>query len=242
MAGKDGKNPWLRISAREYEGHMGPHGVDQLTPLDRIFGEVYAEELPARLLVLGCGTGNGFRHIEPEVTFRAVGVDINPAYVEIARSRFPKLSDVLEIACFYAEKCIFEAESFDLVHSALLLEYVDPELLLRNIASWLAPGGAASFVIQEPDGEEPPVSLTSFDSLTSLSGVMRLLSPEVLIRLASRVGLKEKKSWNVPLKRGKRFFIAVFEKEGDGSDSANRTGPANPSGSANPSDSEGDES
>ena len=40
------QNPWLRIPARDYEGHMGPEGVDQQAALDQILGQVYAEVRP----------------------------------------------------------------------------------------------------------------------------------------------------------------------------------------------------
>jgi SAM-dependent methyltransferase len=207
------RNPWLSIPARDYEGHMGPKGVDQLGALDRILSEIYAEVRPASMVVLGCGTGNGFKHIDPAVTTRVVGVDINSAYLEIARQRYPQLKDVFEACCFYAEKCAFDPESFDLVHSALVLEYLDPEPMIEKIASWLAPGGTASFVIQEPGSENGPVSPSAFTSLMSLAGAMRLLSPEVLGRLAKRHGLRETKVWKVPLKRGKTFHAARYVKD-----------------------------
>ena len=206
-------NPWLHIPAEDYEGHMGSGGVDQLDALDRIMGAIYADVRPRRLVILGCGTGNGFRHIDPEVTVRAVGVDINPAYIEIARRRHPGLKGILELSCSYAEKCAFDPGSFDMVHAALLLEYLEPEPMISKIASWLVPGGTASFVIQEPGGGNGPVSETPFKSPMALAGVMRLLSPEVLGRLAGRNGLVEKQSWKVPLKRGKRFHVVRFTKE-----------------------------
>jgi len=208
-----GGNPWLNIPAQDYEGHMGPEGVDQLGVLDRILGGIYADVRPASMVVLGCGTGNGFGNIDPKVTTRVVGLDINSAYLEIARRRYPQLKDVFEPCCFYAEKCAFDPESFDMVHSALLLEYLDPEPMIEKIASWLVKGGTASFVIQDPGGENGPVSPSSFTSLMSLAGAMRLLSPEVLGRLAKRHGLRETKTWKIPLKRGKTFHAAQFVKD-----------------------------
>lgn len=207
------KNPWLHISARDYEGHMGPEGVDQLGVLDRITGTIYREIKPRRVAILGCGTGNGFGNIDPAVTERLVGVDINPAYLELARSRYQNLDGIIELCCFYAEKCAFEEESFDMVHAALLLEYLDTEPMIAKIASWLAPGGVAAIVIQEPDAGEGPVGASPFDSLKSLTTVMNLLSPEVLGRLAARNGLTLKKEWRESLKGGKRFYVGQFVKE-----------------------------
>lgn len=207
------RNPWLCIPARDYEGHMGPDGVDQLAVLDRVLEGIYKKLKPARMLILGCGTGNGFRHVDPDVTARLVGVDINSAYIELARERYSALRHILELCCYYAEKCTFDLASFDLVHTALLLEYIDPEPLVQKIASWLAPGGTASFVLQEPSTREERVSQTGFESLKSLESIMRLLSPEVLRRIAARHNLREADEQTIPLKRDKMFCVAQYVKE-----------------------------
>jgi hypothetical protein len=47
----------------------------------------------------------------------------------------------------------------------------------------------------------------------SLAGAMRLLSPEVLGRLAKRNGLKETNTRQIPLKHGKTFFAARYVKD-----------------------------
>jgi SAM-dependent methyltransferase len=89
-------NPWLTIPAADYEGHMGPAGVGQLAPLQDIFARVYRELRPARVAVLGCGTGNGLDAIDPAVTERLVGVDLNPEYIALARRRHARLAKLAE--------------------------------------------------------------------------------------------------------------------------------------------------
>ncbi len=207
------ENPWLKIPVGDYEGHMGPEGVDQLAMLDTIFGEVYSAIRPERLLVLGCGTGNGFGRIDPAVSTHVVGVDLNDKYLEIARQRYPGLGASLKLIESHAEKCRFEPGAFDMIHSALLLEYLDPATMIEKIANWLVPGGAMSVVVQEPDDEASPVTRTRFQSLQLLSEAMRLLSPEVLVRLARKNGLIEKKSWKAALKHGKKFHVGIFTRE-----------------------------
>jgi len=134
-------NPWTVVPAADYERHMGPQGVDQRAPLSAIFEEVYAAAQPDRLLVLGCGTGDGLEHVNPAVTKRIVGVDVNLQYLGVARQRFIGLGARLELFCSEAERFRAAPASFDLVHAALLLEYLHPEPLVRRIAEWLAPHG-----------------------------------------------------------------------------------------------------
>src|SRR5512138_1690764 len=134
-------NPWTVVPAADYERHMGPDGVDQLAPLSASFQEVYAAAQTDRLLVLGCGTGNGLEHVNPAVTKRVVGVDVNLQYLGVARQRFFHLGPRLELFCSEAEKFRTAPASFDLVHAGLIFEYVHPEVLVRKITEWLAPDG-----------------------------------------------------------------------------------------------------
>ncbi|NTW36622.1 MAG: hypothetical protein HGB17_10920 [Syntrophobacteraceae bacterium] len=60
------KNPWLDIPAEDYAGHMGSEAVGQLPVLKGLFADALAAFSPQRLLVLGCGTGNGFDFIAPD--------------------------------------------------------------------------------------------------------------------------------------------------------------------------------
>src|SRR5512138_331727 len=167
-------NPWTVVSAADYEAHMGPGGVDQLGPLSQIFQEVYAATQPDRVLLLGCGTGNGLEHVNPKVTARIVGVDVNLPYLGVARQRYLHLGPKLELYCGEAERFRSPPGSFDLVHVALLLEYVRPEVLVRRIAEWLADRGTCSVVVQLPGGEgsEPPTR-----ALRIIQKAMRLVPP-----------------------------------------------------------------
>jgi SAM-dependent methyltransferase len=212
----ESRNPWLWIPASDYEGHMGPEGVDQLSLLSRIFGETVRRFRPRCLLVLGCATGNGLEHVDPSLTTRLVAVDINRGYLAIARQRFPNLAPVAEWVCAPAEHCAFEAGSVDLVHAALFFEYLDPGRLLRPVASWLAPGGILSAVLQLPDERQGVVSETRFSALRALEEVMRLVPPDALEHLARQAGLEAVESREVASSRGKRFFVGLYRKGGAG--------------------------
>ncbi len=202
-------NPWCVVPASDYEAHMGPRGVDQLAPLSQIFQEVYVATQPDRVLVLGCATGNGLEHVDPSVTKRVVGVDVNLQYLGIARQRFFHLGPRLELYNADVEKFRSPPGSFDLVHAALVLEYVYPEVLVRKIAEWLADGGTCSVVVQLPggDGPEPPSR-----AMRAIQRAMRLVNPEELTAAFEQYKLPRRRSKVVGLKGGKSFWVGLFGK------------------------------
>jgi len=206
-----GDNPWLAIPAADYEGHMGAAGVDQLRPLRDIFADVYAHTRPARLAVLGCGPGNGLDVVDPAVTRRVVGVDLNADYLALARRRHAPLTGTAEWIRADVAACALDPAGFDLIHASLLFEYTDPATLLPRIAGWLAPGGVLSVVVQLPGGDAA-ISATGFASLQTLTGLMALVPPDRLRALAAGAGLGETSSRDVPLARGKAFWAATFTR------------------------------
>jgi len=200
-------NPWSVVPAADYERHMGPEGVDQLAPLSAAFQEVYLAAQPDRALVLGCATGNGLEHVNPAVTQRIVGVDVNLQYLGVARQRYFHLGPRLELYCQEAEKFRAVPGSFDLVHAALLFEYLHPEVLVRKIAEWLGDGGTCSVVLQLPGGEGPPPPTKTMQLIAK---AMKLVPPEELTRLFEHYGLPRRREKTVPLKFGKSFWVGVF--------------------------------
>ncbi len=201
-------NPWTVVPAADYERHMGVEGVDQLAPLAAIFQEVYLAAQPDRVLVLGCATGNGLEHVDPAVTQRIVGVDVNLQYLGVARQRFFHLGPRLELFCSEAEKFRgAQPGSFDLVHAALILEYLHPEVLVRKIAEWLTPDGTCSVVLQLPGGEAPAAPTKTMQLIAK---AMKLVPPDELTRLFEHYGLHRKRAKTVPLRHGKSFWVGLF--------------------------------
>jgi SAM-dependent methyltransferase len=205
-------NPWTIVPAADYERHMGPEGVDQLAPLSALFQEVYVAAQPDRVLLLGCATGNGLEHVNPAVTQNVVGVDVNLQYLGIARQRFMHLGPKLELFCAEAEKFRTQPGSFDLVHAALVFEYLHPEVLVRRIAEWLAPTGTCSVVLQLPGGEGAPVPPSK--TMQLIQKAQKLVGPDELVRLFEHYGVPKKRSKTVPLKHGKSFWAGTFGRAG----------------------------
>jgi SAM-dependent methyltransferase len=156
---KGGRNPWLRIPVSDYEGHMGHPAVQQLPYLSAVFQEVLLEFQPKDIAVLGCSTGNGFEHI-PTSTRKIIGVDINPQYLDVVRQRYGDRLPGLDLICADIFNCTIAAHSIDLIHGALIFEYVDPAPAMERVATWLRPGGVFSAVLQLPSADGSPVTET----------------------------------------------------------------------------------
>jgi len=207
---EDPVNPWLTIPAADYEGHMGSPEVGQLAFLSEVFRDALNAYQPRRLLVVGCATGNGFEHIDRDSCEGVVAVDINPEYLSVLKTRFPDAA--IQTRCEDVAKCEFDTASFDLIHCALIFEYVDPSSVVGKLARWLRPGGVLVVVLQLPHDNAAAVSATPYSSLRRLEPIMRLVDPAKLERLAREVRLSELQRETRTLVSGKRFYVAVFSR------------------------------
>jgi SAM-dependent methyltransferase len=204
------ENPWLRIPAQEYEGHMA--GIGQSAALRDIFLGVYTDTNPRRLLVLGCTTGKDLELVDPNVTEKSVGVDLNRGYLEIACQRLERLGRTVELVHSDVLDAQLPASEFDLIHAALLVEYVDPFSLFRRIAEWLAMDGICSTVTQNPVEGVASVSKTAYESILVLDGRMSLCSPNQVNSFAVQAGLQRMSNCDVELPLGKSFSVSTFRK------------------------------
>ncbi len=204
-------NPWLRIPADDYEAHM--EAVGQSAVLRALFTAAYAERRPARLAILGCTTGGDLSHVDPSVTELVVGVDLNGDYLSRARRSGDALGDRLRLLEGDVLRVDLPAGSFDLLHAALLFEYVEPLALFRRMHHWLATDGLCSVVTQEPTPELPAVSRTSYASLAGLAGVMTLRSTEEIAASARQADLRLRQALAVKLPNGKTFVHSMFDRE-----------------------------
>ncbi len=107
---------------------------------------------PARVLDLGCGTGEGARELKRRYRRAAVvALDIAPGMLREARRRSRPFRRI-ERVCADAYRLPLADDSIDLVFSNLLLQWCDaPDEVLAEVRRVLRPGGFFSFSTLGPD-------------------------------------------------------------------------------------------
>jgi len=203
-------NPWLTIPLADYEAHMALPQVGQAQLLADLFAAELRARSPASVAVLGCAGGNGFEHAP--AALRVVGVDVNGDYIAAARARFAHRLPRLELHVADLERTQLELEPVDLVFAALVLEYVEAEVVLDRISRWLAPRGTLTTVLQLPSADAPEITPSPFTSLARLAPRLRLLAPERLAQIAARSGLRTLDARTVAATGGKRFTVQSFAR------------------------------
>lgn len=205
-------NPWLQIPSNEYEVHMSAPGVQQLQVLNEIFRKVLDQFNPRSLCILGCTNGNGFEHLIGRELDTIIGVDINYRYLAECRAWFAEELPSLNLLCVDIDQLDLHHSGLELIHAALIFEYVDEKKLLAKISGWLNYGGILSVVLQMPSDSSEPISETEFESIKKLSSIIKLVDVKEFAYLAEKNGLKEIYSSYIPLQKGKKFFVGYFKK------------------------------
>ncbi|HUD70907.1 MAG TPA: class I SAM-dependent methyltransferase [Dongiaceae bacterium] len=207
-------NPWLGIPAADYEAHMADPAVRQEPCLDAAFATAIAAHRPATVAVLGCATGNGLRHLAGRPRRGpAVGIDLNPEYLAIARARHAARLPELLLVRADAERVELASGRFDLVQAALLFEYVDPDPVLERVARWLRPGGVLSVVLQLASARHRAVTPTAWPSLGRLEPILRPVPPGEFAERARRHGLACAAPVVTRLASGKEFAAIDARRE-----------------------------
>jgi SAM-dependent methyltransferase len=207
------RNPWLDIPEDDYVGHMSSPTVNQRRVLSRLLDDALESVRPRTMLVLGCSTGNGLEHVNPDVTSRVAVVDLNPAYLRRLGERFPNPGFELDIRCADLADVVLERQAFDLVHAGLVLEYVEWPSLLPRVATTLRSGGVLSVVLQLPSASSPAVTPTPFVRLQSLESLFRFVEPAAFVEAAhgERLALSNRRTES--LSAGKAFEVLRFMKD-----------------------------
>lgn len=203
-------NPWRTLPLADYEGHMTLPAVDQARMLADVFALALREHAPPSVAIAGCAGGNGFERIDPQVTRRVVGIDINPAYLAVTRKRHAQRLAGLELYAVDLGVAGPECAPVDLVHAALFFEYVDVPAALAHLVALLKFGGVLQALIQLPGNGA--VSPSPFRRVQALAPFMRLVAPDALDAAAGRAGLQAIEAHRVPLPSGKAFAVHTYRR------------------------------
>jgi SAM-dependent methyltransferase len=211
-------NPWLQVSAADYEGHMAHPAVGQLELLADRFAAALAIAAPRRVALLGCATGNGLERVDPERVEWLLGVDINPEYLTIAGTRHrARLGARLtlrgaDLGDPIAAAVALAPGGFDLIHAALLFEYLQPARLLPVLAGALAETGRLAVLLQLPATGQGAVTATPFTGVRVLEPLLTLRHPAGFAAVAEAAGLVGLGEEMLVLPTGKRFHESHWRR------------------------------
>ena len=204
-------SPWLTIPLADYEGHMQSSDVQQLSALADLFAAALAHRHPASVAILGIAGGNGLSRIDPALTHRVVGLDVNPEYLEDVQRRHTG-PYALELHCVDLAREAISIEPVQMVHAALIFEHTGVQLALQNAVSLVAPGGALTVVLQLPSAAEAGVSASPFPALQRLQPHFAFIDPAWLVDTLTPRGFRLVHEVRQPLPSGKAFWMGILAR------------------------------
>lgn len=190
---------------------MSSPAVRQSQALRAILKEELDRLRPKTVAMLGCAGGSGFDVVDPEVTQKVYGIDINPEYLERARERYADKIPGLELIRTDLNSDESPRFRVDFIYAGLIFEYLDLDIAFPRIVDSLFPGGKITTVIQRSRGSEF-VTKTKFSSLEKLGALANEISFEDLSRRAEACDLKQEFTRTVILNEKKEFVVTGFKK------------------------------
>jgi ubiquinone/menaquinone biosynthesis C-methylase UbiE len=125
------------VNAAGHSRQVADHAVRRLRHVPLQSGWCYLD--------VGCGNGMAALHVADTLGLRAVGVDVDPAQIELARRAAGNRTDVLFVTAS-ATQLPFDTAQFDIVSTNKALHHVpDWRLALDEIKRVVAPGGYVVF-------------------------------------------------------------------------------------------------
>jgi SAM-dependent methyltransferase len=207
-------NPWLEIDVADYLGHMHSPAVNQGPILNELLREALQDLRPRTVLVVGCSDGNGLEHVDPAITRSVTALDINPVFLARLGDRLSDHGFQLDVRCADVASATFEPAAFDLIHAALLFEYVEWMGVLPRLVSALSIRGTFSVVLQQPSPTTPAVTPSPYTRLQTLESLFRFVDPDSLIARANQLSLTLAARRRVPLPGAKAFEVLRFRRNG----------------------------
>jgi hypothetical protein len=204
--------PWLQVPLDDYERHMRSAAVGQLAVLDALFREAVVRWRPESVAILGIAGGNGLDAIDPSVTRRVVGIDINRDYLAETDRRYGQALP-LELHALDLTTQSPDMAPVALVHAALIFEHTGLEHCLDNAIRLLAPHGHLSVVLQLPSTSEAAVGAHAPQSLQALARDFTFIDPPTLVTALDARGCRSVDELRRFLPGGKAFWMGCFEKQ-----------------------------
>ena len=140
-------------ATEEIWGWDTPAGHVRADRRARLFIELGGIGRGARVLEIGCGTGEFTRRVAPEGA-SLVALDLSADLLAKARARVPSGARFLRGD---AHRLPFETGAFDAIYGCSILHHLDVEAALREARRVLRPGGR--LVVSEPNLLNPQVAL-----------------------------------------------------------------------------------
>jgi ubiquinone/menaquinone biosynthesis C-methylase UbiE len=207
-------NPWLDIPLADYEGHMALPAVGQAKMLAGEFEALLRTYCPNAVAVIGCAGGNGFDQVNDAGVVRLVGIDINARYIAAAKRRYSSKIRTLELYCADIQDELPAIGQVDLVYAALVFEYVNLKLALKNIRKLCLPQSRLVALLQVPSQSVAAVSPSPFASTQGMASIMRLIPPLEFRTAAEKQGFAFVLAKTIALPSGKQFSLQVFKLNG----------------------------
>lgn len=232
------------FSSKPATVESGRYSRDSILRSEFIYGKGYqgpggnssTEKFSARLglkpgmigLDIGCAAGGACFHMAKEYGMNTVGVDIQPAFMDICRERVAEVPDIAHRMKFKLGSVdnddLFLEKSFDLVWSRdmlLYIEYANKHKVFSNLCRWLKPSGQL-LITDYGMGPKPTASYLDYVSKTgqhqdTLEGYAdRLRQAGFNLSVSEDITPEFKELYNADLARfraRKEEFIAAWGPE-----------------------------
>ena len=206
-------NPWEKISLNDYENHMRLDTVKQLQEMNAIMKEQFSAYPVETAMILGVAGGNGLEHIRTDKYRRVYGVDINSAYLDAVRERYPQLAGVLQ--CLHLD-LLNEAEQLlqaQLVIANLLIEYIGYPAFQRAVLQ-ITPEYVSCVIQINTDAEQWVSDSPYLHAFDRLDEVHHQMEETALSAAMQEIGYAEILHASVTLPNGKALVRIDYQKTG----------------------------
>lgn len=204
-------NPWENVNLSDYENHMKLDSVMQLQTINQLMNEQFNSYPVTNVMVLGIAGGNGLEHIETDKYKKVYGVDVNCEYLNMVRTRYQNLSEVLELLHKDLTKESNLLPTSEFIVANLLIEYIGYDAFRKTVLT--VKPKYVSTIIQINSDEDVWVSespyIHVFDELDTIHYPIR---EDKLITVMDEIGYNFINNKPISLPNGKRLVKIDFKR------------------------------